>query len=50
METFVFQIKMTVEVEAFNYSDALDAVQDVFSIGEEAGLVVTKCEYKDIKK
>lgn len=50
METFKYQVKLTVEVEAFDESDAWDAVQDAFGIGEELGVTVTDCEYKEVHK
>lgn len=49
METFKYTVKLTVEVEAFDESDAWDAVQDAFGIGEELGVTVTACEYKEIR-
>lgn len=49
MEKFKYQVKLTVEVEAFDDSDAWDAVQDAFGIGEELGVTVTSCEYKEIR-
>ena len=37
------------EVEAFDESDAWDALQDAFGIGDQAGVVVTKCDYEESK-
>lgn len=48
MDKFRYSIKMTVEVEAFDDSDAWDAIQDTFGIGEEVGITVLDCEYKEI--
>lgn len=48
MNTFKYQVILNVEVEAFDESDAWDAVQDNFGIGENAGVVVTDCEYREI--
>lgn len=47
METYTYTVKLIVEVEAFDESDAWDAVQDAFGIGEELGVRVTTCEYKE---
>lgn len=41
---------MTVEVDAFNESDAWDCVQDAFGVGENAGVLVTDCEYRESSK
>ena len=48
METYKYQVKLEVTVEAFDESDAWSAVQDSFGIGEDLGLTVTKCEYKEL--
>jgi hypothetical protein len=48
MDKFKYQVKLIVEVEAFDESDAWDAVQDAFGIGEELGVTVTDCEYKEV--
>jgi hypothetical protein len=47
MEKFVYKVKLTVEVEAFDESDAWDAVQDAFGTGEELGVNVLTCEYEE---
>lgn len=49
METYKYTVKLTVEVEAFDESDAWDAVQDAFGIGEELGVKVTDCEYREVR-
>ncbi len=49
MEKYKYQVKLTVEVEAFDESDAWDAVQDAFGIGEELGVTVTDCEYRELR-
>ncbi len=48
MNTFKYQVILSVEVEAFDESDAWDAVQDNFGIGDSSGVLVTDCEYKEI--
>ena len=50
METFKYIVTLNVEVEAFDESDAWDAVQDAFGIGEEMGVRVTDCEYNEVRK
>lgn len=49
METYEYVIKMKVSVEAFDEADAWDAVQDAFGVGEELGITVTDCEYREVK-
>lgn len=49
MNKFKYKVFLTVEVEAFDESDAWDAVQDAFGIGENMGVVVTNCEYKEVR-
>jgi hypothetical protein len=50
METFEYTVKMTVQVDAFDESDAWDALQDAFGIGESFGVTVTDCEYQENRK
>jgi hypothetical protein len=47
METYRYTIKLDVEVEAFDDSDAWDAVQDAFGVGDQMGVRVVDCEYKE---
>lgn len=49
MDKFVYEVKLKVEVEAYDDSDAWEAVQDAFGIGEELGVTVTDCEYREIR-
>ena len=49
MNTYKYTIKLTVEVEAFDESDAWDAVQEAFGIGHTGAVTVTDCEY-DVRK
>jgi hypothetical protein len=46
METFKYRVVLDVEVEAFDDSDAFDAIMDEFGVGEQPGLTVTACEVK----
>lgn len=50
MKTYKYVVKLVVEVEAFDDSDAWDAVQDAFGIGDNMGVMVTECEYQEIGK
>lgn len=49
MNTYRYKITQTVEVEAFDESDAWDAIQDEFGVGEQMGVTVLTCEYKEIR-
>lgn len=49
MDTYRYKVVLTVEVDAFDESDAWDVVQDEFGIGEQSGVTVTDCEYKEIR-
>lgn len=40
-----YRIALTIEVDAFDDDDALDAIQDAFGAGENApGIIITDCE------
>lgn len=47
MNTYEYEVILQVRVDAFDESDAWDAVQDVFGVGEELGVTITDCEYKE---
>lgn len=47
METFKYTVKLEVEIEAFDESDAWDAIQEAFGVGETGAVIVTSCEYKE---
>lgn len=47
MKKYVYTIKLEVEVEAFDDSDAWDAVQDAFGVGATGAVTVTDCEYRE---
>lgn len=47
MEKFTYNVSLTVEVEAFDDSDAWDAIQEAFGVGETGAVTVTECEYKE---
>lgn len=48
MNKYKYEVKLIVEVEAFDESDAWDAVQDAYGVGNDFGLTVTDCEYREI--
>lgn len=50
METFIYEVKMRVEVPAFNESDALSTLMDTYAVGDNCGTTVVDCEYKDAGK
>ena len=47
MNKYKYTVTLTVEVEAFDDSDAWDALQDAFGIGDQMGVRVLDCEYKE---
>ena len=49
MNKFKYKVSLVVEVEAFDSSDAWEAVQDAFGIGDNMGITVIDCEYEEIK-
>lgn len=49
MNTFKYKVTLTVEVEAFDESDAWDAIQETYGVGNDMGIAVTDCEYKEIR-
>jgi hypothetical protein len=49
MNKFKYKVSLLVEVEAFDEGDAWDAVQDAFGIGENMGVIVTDCDYKEMR-
>jgi hypothetical protein len=46
MNTYKYRVILDVEIEAFDDSDALDALYDQFSVGEQQGVNITECEVK----
>lgn len=49
MNTFRYKIVLTAEVEAFDESDAWEAIEDEFGVGEQMGVTIVACEYKELK-
>ena len=47
MNKFTYTVTLQVEVEAFDYSDAWDAVQDAFGTGDQLGVNITQCEFEE---
>lgn len=50
MNTFKYEVKLTIEVEAFDEADAWEAVQDNFGVGENYGVTVVDCEYRELAR
>lgn len=46
MDKFKYKITLSVEVEAFDESDAWDALQEIFGTGDEGAVHIIECEYK----
>ena len=44
MNTFRYEVNITVEVQAFDEIDAEDAVRDAFGLGEACGLNIVESE------
>ena len=49
METFQYTVKLNVTVEAFDESDAWEALQDAFGVGQTGAVDVTECEYRELR-
>lgn len=49
MNKYKYKVTLTVEVEAFDDSDAWDAIQENYGVGQEMGITVLDCEYKEIR-
>jgi hypothetical protein len=49
MNTFMVSVVLQVEVEAFDESDARDAVEDCFGEGDFCGISVADCEVTDLE-
>lgn len=45
---YTYVVTLHVEVEAFDESDAWEAIQDNFGVGEATGLTVKTCEWEEI--
>lgn len=46
MDTFRYRVTLDVEIEAFDESDAIDALYDQFGVGDQQGVNITDCEVK----
>lgn len=49
MDKFRYKVQITVEVEAFDASDAWEAVQDNFGLGDQGGVTITDFEAWEVK-
>lgn len=45
-----YRVVLEVEVEAIDEGDAFDMVQDNFGVGDQFGVKVTDCSYKEKKR
>lgn len=50
MERYRFKVTVWAEIEAFDDTDALDALRDVFATGTEGAVEVTEVEYRQLRK
>lgn len=48
MNVYRYRVTLEVEVEAFDSTDANDAMQDAFGPGENCGTTITNCEYTEV--
>lgn len=49
MNKYTYKVELVVEVEAFDESDAWEALQDDFGVGEQMGMTIVECEYKEVR-
>jgi hypothetical protein len=49
MDKFKYTVRLAVEVDAFDESDAWDAIQEAFGIGSTGAVTVTECTYKETR-
>lgn len=49
MEKYKYTVRLTVVVDAWDESDAWDAIQEAFGIGATGAVTVTECTYKEIR-
>jgi hypothetical protein len=47
MNTYTYTVTLEVEVDAYDESDAWEAVDDAFGVGDQMGVRVTNCEWKE---
>jgi hypothetical protein len=48
MDKYRYKISITADVEAYDPSDAWDALQDAFGLGDAMGITVVDCEYEEV--
>lgn len=46
MNKYRLTVNLIVEVDAFDETDAIEAIQDNFGVGDTSGLTVVDCEIK----
>lgn len=47
---FKYKVVLEIEVDALDHSDAFDLIQENFGVGEQFGVRVTECDYKEKKR
>lgn len=47
MDKYEYTVILKVSIDAFDESDAWEAVQDAFGVGDTGAVSVTQCEYKE---
>lgn len=47
MDVYQVEVRLLVDVPAFNDADALETVMDAFGVGENCGTTVVDCEYTE---
>jgi hypothetical protein len=50
METYRYSVKLIVDIDAWDDSDAWEALQEAFGIGDQLGVTVIECNYKEVRK
>ena len=49
-DKFKYRVVLDVEIEALDDGMAFDILQDVFGVGEQDGVYVSQCEYREKRK
>ena len=48
--TYKYEVILEVEVDALDEGDAFDLIQENFGVGEQFGVTVTECTFKERKR
>lgn len=49
MNTYRFKVTLEIEIDAFDETDAEVALEDAFGMGENLGVRITNCVYKELR-